>query len=302
MIRDILKMAMSNLAHRKLRSWLTMIGIFIGITAVVSIISLGQGLQVAINEQFSELGTDKIFVSPGDSPFGGVSSVIIDESDRRVIDRVPGVIESVGVSYQSAKIEHGDEPVFGTVMGVTLDNDLWADMSKNNIEEGRMLEKGDVFKAFVGYDFSQDDKLFASGLSIGDSLVINGNKFQIVGFQEDLGNSQDNQQVQISADAYERVFGKSMDESYMMILARVDANEDPLIIAEKMRKDLRRDRGRDEGEEDFSMQTAEQILGSFNTVLLIVQVVIVGIAAISLVIGGIGIMNTMYTAVVERTQ
>jgi len=303
-IKDYVSMAFASLSHRKMRSWLTMIGIFIGITAVVAIISLGQGLQVAINEQFNEMGADKIWIQPGTSAFGGASNVVLDESDRRVIDRTQGVIGSVGLAYTNARIVVKDEQVYGLVMGITLDDggDVWRDMQKNNIENGRLPEKGDTFKAFVGYDYSQDNKLFDRALQLGDKILINGYEFEIIGFQEDMGNSGDNQQVQISDEGYERAFGTRIQDDYMYLIAQIGPNEDPKTVAEDMKKSLRRDRDRDEGDEDFTLQTTEELMDSFNTILLIVQVVIVGIAAVSLVIGGVGIMNTMYTAVVERTQ
>lgn len=303
MIKDYLKMAMGNLAHRKMRAYLTMIGIFIGITAVISIISLGQGLQEAIVEQFEEMGTDKIYVQPGTSALGGATSVVMDESDIRVIERTKGVLEVTGMGYTSARITVKDEEVFGLVMGINFDqSDLWAELQEQNIETGRMIEKGDLFKTFAGYDYSQDKKIVTRGLKLGDKVTVNGYSFEIVGFQEDFGNSGDNQQLQITAEAYERVFGQDVNEDYAMILAKVDSTEDAAAIAERVKKQLRSHRDVDEGDEDFTLQTAEQFLESFNSILMIVNVVIIGIAAISLVIGGIGIMNTMYTAVVERTQ
>ncbi len=304
MIVDYLRMALESLRHRKLRAYLTMVGIFIGITAVISIVSLGQGLQAAINEQFQAMGTDKIFVQPGTSAFGGASSVTLDESDRRIMERTTGILVVDGMAYKSARITVKDEEIFGLVIGITYDGQesLWNEISESFLEKGRFLTKGDLTKTFAGYDYSQEKKILARGLSLGDKVTVNGQAFEIVGFQEDLGNSNDNQQLQITAEAYERVFGERVEESYTMLFAKVAPNEDPTVVAERMKKDLRKHRSLKEGEEDFTLQTAEQFLDSFNTILLIVQVVIVGIAAVSLVIGGIGIMNTMYTAVVERTQ
>lgn len=304
MMRDYFMMALENFKHRKTRSWLTMIGIFIGITAVVAIVSLGQGLGVAIDEQFSELGIDKIFIQPGGGGFGSTGSVILDESDRRVIDDTQGVINTLGMTYQSARVTYKDNELNVLVTGLTIDDggDLWYDMQKNNIEEGRMLERGDNFKAFVGYDYSQDDKVFERAAELGDSITINGTDFDIIGFQEDFGNSADNQNIYITADAYRRVFGVAIEDKYLYIIAQSGPGLNPSLVAERIEKNLREHRNRDEGDEDFSLQTTEELQGSFNQILLIVNVVIIGIAAISLVIGGIGIMNTMYTAVVERTQ
>ncbi len=305
-ILEFFRLSISNLGHRQFRVFFTMIGIFIGITAVVAIISLGQGLQVAINEQFNELGTDKVFVQPGS---GGAFSVAgnsskLTEDDLRVIERTLGVQDIVGMGWKTSKVTRKDQDVFVLVMGYDLvkSSDLWNDMQKNNIEEGRLLEKDDTYGAFVGYNWGQEEKLFKRGANLGDKFIINGVDFKILGIQEDMGNSNDNNQVQISAEAYENVFGERIEDDYQWIVARVAEGVDPLIVADRIKKDLRRSRDVDEGDEDFQIQTAEEFLDSFNDILMIVNVVIVGIAAISLLIGGIGIMNTMYTAVVERTQ
>jgi putative ABC transport system permease protein len=98
------------------------------------------------------------------------------------------------------------------------------------------------------------------------------------------------------------VFDVDVKNEYQQVIVKTAASQNPNIIAEDVRQQLRKDHNKKVGEEDFTLQTTEQLMDSFNSVLLIVQVVIIGIAAISLLIGGIGIMNTMYTAVVERTQ
>jgi putative ABC transport system permease protein len=300
---EFFKIAITNLGHRKFRAYLTMIGIFIGITAVVAIISLGQGLQVAIQEQFEEMGTDKIYIQPGTSALGGSTAVIMDESDLRVIERTSGVIDVTGMAYKNARIQVKDEEVFGLVIGIDYEkSDLWNQLQAQNIEQGRLIQKGETTKAFAGFDFMQDKRIVDRALQLGSKVTVNGQSFDIVGFQEDFGNSGDNQQLQITAEAYERIFGERVEDEYAMIVAKIDTADDPNAIADRVEKALRSHRDVDEGDEDFTLQTAEEFLDSFNDVLGIVNVVIVGIAAISLVIGGIGIMNTMYTAVVERTQ
>ncbi len=304
MIRDFMRMSLENFKNRKVRSWLTMVGIFIGITAVVAIISLGQGLQVAINEQFNELGLDKIFIQPGGGGFGGSAAVILDDDDRKEIENTQGVINTLGLVFQSATIEFKDEQEQVLVTGYTLKegDELYKEMMGVYIEQGRLLERGDSFKAVVGFSHAQDKRIWSRGLGLGDKLVIRGFDVTVVGIQEDLGNAADNEGVQISAEAYERIFGVRVEEEYQNIVAQTAPGQDPNVIAENIEKNLRNFRNLDEGDEDFSLQTTEELADSFGSILNIVNVVIIGIAAISLVIGGIGIMNTMYTAVVERTQ
>ncbi len=305
MIRDYLRMALQSLTHRKLRSWLTMLGIFIGITAVVAIISLGQGLQVAIDDSFSELGTDKIFISPGTGELtAGSTAANLTEHDRRIIERVPGVQDTLGFTYKNARLSYKDEESVVLITGISLTDSerLYRDMFGLYLEQGRLLTKSDGFKAVLGYDYTRPKKLFTKAMRLGDRFTINNNSFKIVGFNEKLGNSADDQSIYVTSNAYTQIFGERVEEDYKTIIARVSAGADASLVGERIKRDLRNDRDRDEGDEDFTVQTPEEILGSFNTILLIVNVVIIGIAAISLLIGGIGIMNTMYTAVLERRR
>lgn len=306
-IAEYFRIALTNLSNRKFRAYLTMIGIFIGITAVVAIISLGQGLQVAIDDQMAILGSDKIFLTPGTSLLGSMNTAAkLTDRDRQVVDRTPGVQDSLAFGFRIGQIQHKDEEHYAMVVAATLDEGgdaLFREMlGEEYLMEGRLIEDGDSYKAYVAYDYTQDKRVFNRGLRLGDTLTINEQKFDIVGFQKKVGNSGDDQTIYISADAYERVFDERVEDELMQVIIRVTEGEDPSLIAERIKKDLRSSRGLSEGDEDFSIETADDMIASFNQILLIVNAVIVGIAAISLVIGGIGIMNTMYTAVVERTQ
>lgn len=305
MIKDYFKFAISSLTHRQLRTWLTMIGIFIGITAVVAIISLGQGLQVAIDEQFAKLGNDKIIISPGTSSFGGATSVVLSDKDKKVINNVPGVDSTIGFHYQTIKVEYKDEQAFvlSHALPIDEDPDLVEELyGAYGYYEGRGLEKGDNSKVVLGNYYAFDKKIFDKRVNLGDKITIDGYDLNVVGFYESFGNAGDDQTVYMPKDAYEKITGIDVDEDYLMLFTKVSEGEDPLVIADRIKKALRNSRGVDEGEEDFTLQTTDQMMDSFNSILLIVQVVIVGIAAISLLVGGVGIMNTMYTAVVERTK
>ena len=94
----------------------------------------------------------------------------------------------------------------------------------------------------------------------------------------------------------------STGKNYGFIIAQVQSGEEPTIVAEEMKKELRKKHDLDAGEEDFSIETPENLMATFSTILDIVQIVLIGITAISLLVGGIGIMNTMYTSVLQRTK
>ena len=122
----------------------------------------------------------------------------------------------------------------------------------------------------------------------------------MIGLWERIGSPPDDQSLTIPFDTFSELFGTG--EELGLIVVQVEAGNDPNVIAEKITSELRKSRGLKDGKEDFSIQTPEQLAAAFSTILDIVQIVLVGIAAISLLVGGIGIMNTMYTSVLERTR
>jgi putative ABC transport system permease protein len=305
MWKEYFKLGIKNLKNRKIRSWLTMLGIFVGIAAIVALVSLGQGLQNAIDEQFEKMGRDKILITPGqDMGFGGsAGQVILTEDDRDMIKNVVGVDVTSGFVYKSVPVKYKDELSTTFVSGVyTSGEEIEVVKSMQNwkTESGRDLSKTDKYKVLVGCEVLNDKGLFKNGASVKENLEIEGKSFRIVGAISCLGNKQDDTQLFIPIDIARELFDepKKLD----MILVKIKAGYSPALVADKISEKMRRDRDLKEGEENFSVQTSEQLIESFGVILSIVQIVLVGIAAISLIVGGVGIMNTMYTSVLERTR
>jgi putative ABC transport system permease protein len=166
-------------------------------------------------------------------------------------------------------------------------------------EQGRMLNKNDRKKIVLGYDFT-DENRYSKKIKIGTKLEIEEETFEVIGILKRAGTFQINSVILMS-DADLRNILKIGDE-IDIIVVQVKNQDELNKVAEDIAKALRNDRGLKEGKEDFSIQTPQQALQSINTILLILQIVVTGIAAISLVVGGIGIANTMYTSVLERTK
>ncbi|MEM4637530.1 MAG: ABC transporter permease [Candidatus Woesearchaeota archaeon] len=299
MIKDYFSLAIENIRQRKLRSLLTIIGIVIGIAAVVSLISLGQGVKKVVVDEFQKLGTDKIFVTPA-TGFSGSGPKPLTEKDIKAIERVKGVSEVSAARYTSARIQKQDEQNIETVLGVPTDSRYALIEESYNFEyiQGRPLKQGDKFKALVGNDL-YSEKIFNKPIQLGDKIYVNGQKFDIVGILKKMGDPQIDTGIIIPVDAYEEVFN-SKEENF--IIVRVKASDDPKIVAENIKKELRKERNVKEDEEDFNVQTTEELLESFGIILNALTAIVVGIAAISLFVGGVGIMNTMYTAVLQRTS
>jgi len=308
MIGDYLGLALINLVHRRLRSWLTLIGIFIGIAAVVSLISIGQGLEDSIQRQAQQVGADRIIITPGGG--GGVVGVAMSEySTAKLTDKdvdavrsVNGIDYAIGVVVQFVKIEFDGEVKETQVFATSVDpktTDFIKQVEYFVVEEGRYLREGDRYKMTIGRNIA--DEMFKKKVGKGDKIIIEGISFDVVGINKLSGNPFHDDKVTIPLDTAREMFGKKGEE-VQTITAKVQEGFSPSKVAEDVKKKLRRERGVKEDEEDFSVQTAEQMIKSFTSVLDIVRYVLVGIASISLVVGGVGIMNTMYTSVIERTH
>ncbi|MBD3319207.1 FtsX-like permease family protein [Candidatus Woesearchaeota archaeon] len=305
MIRDYVLLSLSSLRSRRMRSWLTMIGIVIGMSAVVSLISLGQGMQDSINDQFQRLGTNRLIIAPGGEFLGpGTADIvapIMDDSDVDVIRNVKGITQVQGALSKTLKVEFKDEIQFDSIFAFETDSDA-VDFVESvglfDIAEGRELKSGDKYKAVLGYNVANE--AFDDPIEVGRKILLDDIEFEVVGVQKLIGTGIHDGVIRIPQDTLRELTDEPRKLSMIFALTQPDLN--PVNVKAIVERELRKHRDVKEGEEDFNVQTAEQTIGQLNTVLLAVQVVLVGIAAISLLVGGIGVMNTMYTSVLERTK
>ncbi len=308
MITDLFSIAYRNLRRRKLRTFLTLLGIVIGVSAVVALISVGQGMQMGINDMFEGIGADMLIITPGGGVETGVTPVSsgisaskLYKHDVDVVNSVSGIEHAFGMISDIAKVEFRGQVRYLMIFGVPTDKES-KEMSEGinlfKIEQGRRLDAGDQYKAVVAGVVARD--FFDKEIEIGDKLLINDVEFRVVGIQKKSGSPIHDRMVAIPSDTARELFDKP--EEVSTIFAKVKEGVSPSEVAEKVERAMRDDHNVDEGEEDFTVESAEQMISSLNTILAAVQAVLIGIAAISLLVGGIGIMNTMYTSVVEQTS
>jgi putative ABC transport system permease protein len=300
MIFDYFKLSVGSLRRRRVRSWLTMVGIFIGIAAVVSLISISQGMQEAINQQFQKIGSNRIMIRPGGGSFTQLGSAMttgkLTESDVDLVRKVDGVEFSTGVLSKIARVEFNEQVKYVTVFGVATDSSTGKYISEVglfDIENGRQLKSTDKHAAVVGYNVAED--MFDKKIGIGSKVKIEGEYFEVVGTQKKVGTGVHDAIIRIPLDNARTLLEEP--EEFSTIFVKVATGFEPAEVGDKIRAEMRKDRDLKKGEEDFNVQTAEQVVGTFKSVLAMVQVFLIGIAAISLIVGGIGIMNTMYTSV-----
>ena len=295
MLIDYFLIAINSIRHRKLRSWLTLVGIIIGVAAIISLITVSRSLESTIESQFEQFGANRIIVSPKGFQGPGTSSEGLTTKDVETIEKIPGFKYVVPGIFLSAEVEYRKEVGFTLVSGIPAENfeEFFID-SGAKLQEGRLIKEGDKFEAVVGSRVVED--MFKDKLRVGSKIEIKGHEFKIIGILKEIGNSQDDNQINIPLDTAREIFNKPEDVD--VIIAQVKSANDIPLLQEKIKKELERKRN----DTNFQVVTATQILEQINQVLGVMQFVLVGIAAISLVVGAIGIMNSMYTSVLERTK
>jgi len=301
-MNQYVRLSWESIKHRKVRSWLTMLGIFVGIASIVALISLGQGMSNVVNEQFEMMGVDKIMIMPGQNLQSmGLAGEVLSEDDVEFIEKIKGVKLVAPMLYKTARLKYKDQMEFGFVIGLPTDEsmDIIMSMGNFNIENGRKLEKKDKNKAMVGCRHTNGD-LFDKKVRIGDKIYAEDQGYTVVGSMECIGSKPDDGQIYIPLDSARDLLNEQTKIDAMYVQVKDGFN--PSEVAETIKKKMRKDRDLEKGEENFNIQTSEQLMESFGVILGVVQAVLIGIAAISLLVGGIGIMNIMYTSVLERTK
>ncbi|MBT3836598.1 ABC transporter permease [Candidatus Woesearchaeota archaeon] len=304
MIKDYFRLGYRNVKQRKLRSWLTMIGIFIGIAAVVALISLSQGLQDAVAQQFVQLGTDKLIVQAAGGGFGppgaGVSEPLT-EADEKAISKTKGVDLAIGRLIRTVKLEFKGETKFSFAVSMpegTEERELAIEANNYQLKQGRFFEQDDALEVVLGNDFAKD--FFDRPLELRNRVTIQNKVFKVSGILKKSGNPQQDSTLILPEGSLRNIL--NIENEFDIIPIKVKTGEDPFIVGENVEKQLRKSRNVEEGKENFIVETPQQLIGTLNNILLVIQGVLVGIAGISLIVGGIGIMNTMYTSVLERTK
>ena len=305
-MKEYFKLAVGNLSHRKTRSILTMIGIFIGIAAVISLISLGQGLETAISSQFSALGSDRLIIQAKGNNFGPPgqnTAAVMTTDDLETVQRSQYVRVAAGRLLQFTNIEFNDRVRNRGIASMPDENEderqLIYEVTRPVVLEGRWLDINDGNKIVVGNGWARENG-FRRQAEVGDKVIVNGRTLEIVGVLERNGNPVLDDVVYINEEPMRDLL--DIPDEYSIITAKADNDNVVDLAAEAVTRDLRRDRGLKIRQEDFTVETSAQLLESVGQILTVIQAVLIGIAGISLVVGGIGIMNTMYTSVLERTR
>jgi putative ABC transport system permease protein len=289
-----LRFVLKNVQKRKVRSWLTMIGIIIGVAAIMSLFLLSQGLKDAIDEQFSQLGVDSIRVVPGGLNGPPSGSLGFSKNLQKNIERVKSVdyVNPVVISFAETEFQREKQFAFVNGYDVDLSDKGFVDLDID-VSAGRFLIKGDTFNILIGDGVAHD--VFESDVGLRNTLIIKNKKFKVVGILEKTGTEVDNR-VYVPLDTMRDVFGKNDEVNVFVVKLKKGISID--VAASAIERELQKTLNK----EEFEVFTPERLIAQIQGIFTAVQIVIVAIALISLLVGGIGIMNAMFTSVLERTK
>ncbi len=311
-MKNIFLFVIQNLRRRKLRSWLTVIGIIVGVLAIVSLMSLSQGLKDSITNEFDKLGAQKITITSKLNALGAETNKGLTTDDIREIKKLGDIQDVIGKINSGLLIKYNGESKFLTVTGYDT-TQMIEIFKQDNVEllKGRLPASQKAREIIVGYGFYSVDKTsgvsssplgfesssFKKKIDVGSEVEINNENYRVVGILKDTGNAQTNRNCYMPIETLRKITGAS-ETSVDSIFAIVKDGRDVEIVGDKIKDRLEKFRG----ELDFDISTPAKASKDREDMLNIVSIVVIGIASISLLVGGIGIMNSMYTSVLERRK
>ncbi|OYD14418.1 hypothetical protein CH333_08040 [candidate division WOR-3 bacterium JGI_Cruoil_03_44_89] len=308
-LKESLIMAVSSISSNKLRSFLTMLGIIVGVSAVIAMISIGQGAGAQITEHISQLGANLLMVRPGAFQRGPARTVTgnitsLTYEDAQVIAEQCPSVAKVDPSYsRNAQVVYGNKNTNTIINGVTPN---FPEVKNFPVEQGSFLTEEDnrLMRrvAVLGKTVVKD--LFGEEDPVGQYIKIKRSIFQVIGVMSEKGSSGWRDEDDIIfvplKTAQKRLFGVD----YVSIINVEAKSEDVMDKATSEIKSLLRERHRIQKskEDDFSILSQVEILSTMQTTTKTFTMLLASIAMVSLIVGGIGIMNIMFVSVTERTR
>jgi len=302
--------ALRDLRRHAMRTVLTSLGIIIGIAAVITMVGLGQGASAEVEEQVNRLGQNVVLVFPGARSLGGVSigggsaNTLTIEDAHAIRDEIPEVVAASPEVRSQTQAVLGNRNWSTRVYGQSHD---YLQIRQWPVESGEMFTEDDVANTALVAVIGQTlvEELFEGSDPIGQTIRVRGIPLTVIGVLERRGSSlmgsvQDDIVIVPYTTAFQRISGRS----HAMVINVQVFDQGSMEIAQAKIADLLRERHRlaPDQEDDFTVQTQEEVAAAATETSRIMTFLLVSIAGISLFVGGIGIMNVMLVSVTERTR
>lgn len=308
---NLLKIALRAILRNKTRALLTMLGIIIGISAVITMLSLGEGVKEGMTSEFASMGTNSIMVMPGRQERGGVdmgnaASKALDERDLKALKKNCPHVAAFSPSVTTAtQMVYGSKNHSGRVQGCSP---AYLSINNYSLERGLMFTEQDVksYAKVCVIGKTVVEKLFPDGANpIGETIRFGKVPMKVIGILKEKGQGSFGDDADdIVLTPYTTVQKRFLGINYFAMLeASAVSQEASELAATEISRSLRTTHGIENPEDDdFEVMTMEELVTSMNSVMSMLTLLLTAIASISLIVGGIGIMNIMYVTVTERTR
>lgn len=304
-LREYFNIAVRNIKTRSLRSLLTILGIVIGVFLIVSLLSLSEGIKETITKQLTSLGGEMIFIMPGGE--GNMMSMMmggekLESQDMITIRKTAGVDKVLAMSYTGSVVRYKEESKSAFISGIAWKEglSLVQDYQGWTLAQGRWPIPGKK-EVIIGTQLA--NSTFEQKIRPNTEITIKGRRFEVVGILNSLGNKTDDSFAYMDMSIYQNLTGEKQG-SAQVAMAKIEDGASVNDVAEDIKQNLKETRKRRAGtdEADFSVITSDKMSDIAGNVLGVIQLAIIAFASIAIIVGGIGIMNTMFTSVRERTR
>lgn len=294
------RLVFHSLLHRMLRASLTVVGIVIGISIVLSLVFLGNGLQQGITGQLQQLGNDLIFTLPSDAsnPLAGATGGgEFDDDHVEALEQIEGVqlvMPIVTGFHTVAKFRGEEKTVAIDARPLAMVQEVLVESQGIELAEGRWMSQVDAREIVIGENIANE--VFRDPIKVGDSIDILGRRLEVVGILEQFGDSARDNFFIMTIFLFQQLSGQK--DGYGGILTKVDDFRDIEFIGREMDYVL----SLQDDLEDYTVLTPDRSEEVISGIIGTVQSALFLIASVAVLVAGIGVMNTMYTAVLERTR
>lgn len=309
--RNLFRIAFRAIANNKMRAFLTMLGVIIGVAAVIAMLAIGQGSKRSIRASIEEMGSNMIMIHPGGERMGGVQLSSSDMQSLKLEDYQAIVNQNTYLDKITPTVNSSGQLIYGgnntpsTVYGV---NEQYLDIRRYAIGSGEMFTESDIKRAAKVCVVGQTvvDNLFTKGEDpLGKTIRFNSIPFRIIGVLEPKGyNSMGQDQDDLILAPYTTVQKRILAITYIQGITASAIDESQTQQAIDEISDILRTNHklRATDEDDFTVRSTQEMSEMMTSTMDMMTILLACIASISLVVGGIGIMNIMYVSVTERTR
>jgi putative ABC transport system permease protein len=306
---DIVQYSATSIQHREIRSWLTILGIVIGIASVVALISIGEGFQNEVNKQLSALGSNTIFITPSAAAFSSGSVTTSGKLYQKDVDRIrkiPEISDIARLISGRVDVSFRDKTLASSVSGI--EPGVFEKTTAIDIAEGRFFLEGDRHVAVIGNSVSESTFGPKNKVAVNSYLLINGTKYRVIGILKKSGGgfgpgARQDGSIYIPFDDARPLFKDTIGSDEVgAIVLRTREGSDTSEVVESIKTELDASHKVKPDKRDYSVIDPKSIQEAVGNVLSLITLFLGAIAAISLIVGGLAIASSMFTSVFERTH